>query len=104
MGLVRELRARGRDIVMPVIGATVLFYFAYHAIQGERGLLTRWHLGQQLEAADAQLRDLKARHDALAHDVSLLRPESLDPDMLEERARAVLGLVGEDDVVIRPSP
>ena len=100
MTIVREIRARGRDILMPVLGATVLFYFAYHAIQGERGLLTLWQLNQQVSAADAELTALQAEHDALAHRVSLLRPESLDRDMLDERARRVLGLVGRDEMVI----
>jgi len=100
MTIVREIKARGRYILMPVVGATVLFYFAYHAIQGERGLLTLWQLNQQVSAADAELAVLEAEHDALAHRVSLLRPESLDQDMLDERARRVLGLVGRDELVI----
>ncbi|MCP4328835.1 MAG: septum formation initiator family protein [Alphaproteobacteria bacterium] len=101
MTLVREIRARGRHIATPVIAVTVLFYFAYHAIQGERGLVTRWHLSQQLSAADAQVTALKAEHDALQHKVRLLRPESLDRDLLDERAREMLGLIGQDEVVIR---
>jgi cell division protein FtsB len=30
----------------------------------------------------------------------LLRPESVDPDLLEEQARSRLGLSGADEVVI----
>ncbi len=100
MTIVREIKARGRNILMPVLGATVLFYFAYHTVQGERGLLTLWQLNQQLSAADTQLAVLDAEHDALAHRVSLLRPQTLDRDLLDERARQVLGLVGPDEVVI----
>jgi len=37
---------------------------------------------------------------ALEHRVSLLRPESVDPDMLEEQARSRLGLTDRDEVVI----
>ena len=38
--------------------------------------------------------------------VSLLRPESLDRDMLEERARAVLDLARPEErvIVIKPAP
>ena len=35
---------------------------------------------------------------------SLLWPDNLDPDMLSERARAVLGLAHPDDVVIYAIP
>ena len=37
---------------------------------------------------------------ALEHRVQLLRPESVDPDLLEEQARARLGLSEPDEVVI----
>ena len=36
----------------------------------------------------------------LERDVALLRPESLDPDMLDERARASLNLAHPDDLVM----
>jgi hypothetical protein len=32
--------------------------------------------------------------------VALLRPESLDPDMLDERARAILNLAHQDDLIM----
>ena len=44
----------------------------------------------------------------LERDVALLRPESLDPDMLDERARAILNLAHPDDLVMmkrrQPAP
>ena len=36
----------------------------------------------------------------LERDVALLRPESLDPDMLDERARAILNLAHPDDLIM----
>jgi cell division protein FtsB len=45
----------------------------------------------------AGLKDVRAR---LERDVALLRPESLDPDMLDERARAILNLVHPDDLIM----
>jgi cell division protein FtsB len=32
--------------------------------------------------------------------VKLLKAESLDPDILEEKSRAMLGLVGPEEVVV----
>jgi hypothetical protein len=43
------------------------------------------------------LQEVKQR---LERDVSLLRPESLDPDMLDERARAILNLAHSDDLIM----
>ena len=45
----------------------------------------------------AGLREVKGR---LERDVALLRPESLDPDMLDERARAILNLAHQDDLIM----
>jgi cell division protein FtsB len=45
----------------------------------------------------AGLQEVKQR---LERDVSLLRPESLDPDMLDERARAILNLAHSDDLIM----
>jgi hypothetical protein len=39
MTLLGEIRVRARLIVGPVLAATVFAYFAYHAVQGDRGLI-----------------------------------------------------------------
>jgi cell division protein FtsB len=36
--------------------------------------------------------------------VGLLRPDHLDPDLLDERARAVLNLAAPDEIVIPLTP
>jgi len=47
-----------------------------------------------------ELAGLKAVKTRLERDVALLRPESLDPDMLDERARAILNLAHPDDLIM----
>lgn len=100
MTLFGELRKRARQIIGPVLAATVFAYFAYHAVQGERGLLAWLKLSQQVQETEASLDRIKAKRMRLEARVRLLRPDSLDPDLLEERARATLGLAHPDDVVI----
>ena len=39
----------------------------------------------------------------LDHRVHLMRSQTLDPDLLEERVRAVLGLVGAEDRIVLES-
>jgi cell division protein FtsB len=36
----------------------------------------------------------------IEHNVKLLRPNSLDPDMLEEQAKKILGYAGKNEKVI----
>jgi len=100
MRLVEELRRRARAITGPVLGISLVCYFAYHLFAGDRGLLAWLQLTQGLRDANATYSAVHAEEQALEHRVSLLRPEHIDPDMLDERARAVLHLGGSDEVVI----
>jgi cell division protein FtsB len=100
MTLLGHLRTRAHHIIGPVIAATVFAYFAYHAVQGDRGLLAWFKLGQQVEDARLEYEQINAKREDLAARVRLLQPGSLDRDMLEERVRAMLGYVHRDEVVI----
>ncbi|MBL8631153.1 MAG: septum formation initiator family protein [Rhodospirillaceae bacterium] len=77
-----------------------MVYFGYHAVQGDRGLIAWWNLRFEIERANATLAEVSAEKKALEHRVALLRSESLDPDMLEERARVMLGAVGPNDRIV----
>ncbi len=100
MGLFTEVCARARHLVGPVFGICAVAYFAYHAIHGDRGLIARRDLNQKVEIARGVLAGIEARRGTLAHRVKLLSPGSLDPDMLEERARLMLNYGFPDDTVI----
>ena len=77
----------------------VLSYFCYHVLSGERGLLALMELSKQVQQSRQQLDITNAERLNLQHRVNLLRDESLDLDLLDERARKLLGYVGEDEVV-----
>ena len=104
MAMVREIRRRARQIAPQVLFACIAGYFAYHAVQGERGLLAYVQLQQQLDQAKAVDQELDRQRAELEQKVKLLRPDSLDPDMLEERAREVLNYTREDEVVVMTGP
>lgn len=99
MNLVAELRTRARHVIGPVLGILAIAYFGFHAIHGDRGLLAWWQLRQQVETARASLHLVAEEKDALTRRVRLLHPESLDPDMLEERVRIMLNYGHIDDIV-----
>lgn len=100
MTLLGEIRDRARLIVGPVLAATVFAYFAYHAVQGDRGLIAWIKLNQQVQEARIERDRITARRSALAARVRYLQPATLDADLLEERTRAVLGYVHNDDMII----
>ncbi len=100
MQISQEFRRQGRQVVLPVICVAAFVYFSYHAIQGDRGLLAYMQLTAQLQTANSIAQHVEARRHALQSDVVILRTASLDRDMLEERARAVLDLIHPDEFVI----
>ena len=96
----RELRRRARQILPPVLGACLVAYFAYHAVQGDRGIIAWLVLNQRIREAEAVAVAGAAERAALERRVALLGPARLDPDMLDERARIMLGLAQGDELVI----
>lgn len=100
MGLLSEIRSRARHVVGSVLAICAVGYFAYHAVHGDRGLNAWRRLDQRIETARAVYAETSARRRVLERRVMLLNPGSLDPDMLEERARLMLNYGFPDDIVI----
>jgi cell division protein FtsB len=74
-------------------------YFSYHALQGQSGLSTMVSLTHQIEQARENLDQVRSQRLTMEHHVTLLRPESLDLDLLDERARQSLGYTGEGEEI-----
>ena len=68
--------------------------------QGERGLIAWLRLTNEIRAAKEEAAEVHAEREALERRVSHLRPESLDRDLLDERARATLNVARPDEIVI----
>ncbi len=91
---------RPRQILAPVIFATVFGYFGYHLVNGDRGLLAMVHLQRENQIADQNLAEAEATRKIWELRVSELRNQSIDPDMLDERARVLLNYARKDDIVV----
>lgn len=100
MDLRHEMRRRFRHAAVPVLCACGVVYFGYHAIQGDHGLVTYRRYGQYIETLQRDYDKTVRERKTLEHRVSLLRPQSLDPDLLEERARDILGFAHPNDRII----
>ncbi|HEV8028977.1 MAG TPA: septum formation initiator family protein [Stellaceae bacterium] len=100
MAILREIRRRSRLIVGPILGISLCGYFAFHLVEGDRGLVAWARLSQQVRDARGTLAKAEAERVILERRVQLLRPEHLDRDMLDERARSQLNLVGPNETVV----
>ena len=78
----------------------LFLYFSFHLLHGDRGYFALQGLDDRLSEVTAQYEKAHAQRETLENRVRLLRPASLDLDMLDERARAVLGYGLPDERVI----
>jgi cell division protein FtsB len=103
MLVVNAIRQRSRVIIGPILGVSLVAYFAYHLVQGERGLLAWVRLSQEIKQAHTVLVELRAEQEPKARRVAEFR-DQIDRDLLDERARATLNLGGPNEVTIFNQP
>jgi cell division protein FtsB len=86
----KRFRTALNALALYTIAALVIGYFGINAYSGNRGLRAK----QDLDA-------LKAERAAWERRIVLLKPESIDPDMLDERARILLNYADPRELTLR---
>jgi cell division protein FtsB len=95
-----RLRSFFTALGLYVLAALLIGYFGINAYTGNHGLRARQDLDQQIDAFTAELNQAKAEREQWQRRVGLIKSESLDPDMLDERARALLDYADPRDAVM----
>lgn len=92
--------------MLAVSAALVAFqvYLGYSVWRGQYGLESQQQMIGDIDLLKAKSGALQAEIDTYRHRVDLFDPEKLDPDLLTERARALLGMAQPDDLVIMIDP
>jgi cell division protein FtsB len=99
------MRARRRwQTFASVLGACIVAYFLYHTIQGERGWLAMLRLQNEVVKSQANLSQLQQDRKELDHRVKLMRPESMDPDLLDEKSRELLNYSKPNEIMVMTPP
>ncbi len=75
-------------------------YFSFYAVKGERGLIRYFALTQEVSKAQDVLQKYDFEKKQWEDKVRLLSSESLDLDMLDERAHIVLNMLHPNEFVI----
>jgi cell division protein FtsB len=91
-------------LALYLFAALFIGYFAVNAFTGNHGLRAQADLDQQLTSMQADLARLKAERAGWERRVALLRSDKIDPDMLDERARALIGYVDPRDLTLLLTP
>jgi cell division protein FtsB len=89
------------DLVVCLGCVALLGYFAWHALYGPRGWPNIARLESKLSGLEAELLAAKTQKEQLEAKVVLMRPENVDPDMLDELARRNLNWAGPQDLIVR---
>ena len=97
-----RIRAFFTALGLYVLAALLIGYFAINAYTGSRGLRARQDLDQRIAALTRQIDETKAERAQWERRVALLKSDGLDPDMVDERARALLEYADSRDLVFIP--
>jgi cell division protein FtsB len=100
MIVVREMRQRAKALGWPLLGLALTSYFAYSLVEGNRGLRAWVRVTQELHQAKDALGAVAAERAELEHRVSQMRPDHVDPDLLDTQVRRTLDLASPDEVII----
>ena len=92
---------RAMDIGFAVLVFGAVVYFGMRTIQGESGFFAKLAIETEERRLASDLEQLRADRLRLENLSHRLSDGYLDLDLLDERARDVLGYVRADEVVIR---
>jgi len=95
------LLARLRPYLPVAVLAFLIFYFGFQAMTGDRGLLSLSQRNELLAEKRAELARIQAQRKDLEARARLMHDGSISRDLVEERARYLLGFSDPRDYVIR---
>lgn len=96
----KRLRSILNALCLYVLAALLIGYFGVNAYSGNHGLKAKQDIDQQLAALTADLDRLTHERTQWERRIALLKSDKIDPDMLDERARALLDYTGPHDLTL----
>ena len=88
------------DISVLIGSLAVLSYFGWHGFYGPRSFDHAEAVKQVVKSEQAITNNLDIEKKKLNARVALLRPQSIDPDMLDEQARKRLEFAKNNDFLV----
>lgn len=79
-------------------------YLGFSAIDGQFGIENRTQILLDIDQLKGKSAALQAEIDAYRHRATLMDTRRLDPDIVTERARALLNMANADDIIVMVDP
>ena len=93
-----------RSLLVTGLLIAVQGYLGFNVIGGQYGIESQKQMRVDIESLKAQSATLQAEIDSYQHKTSLFAPASLDPDILSEKARALLQMAQAEDLIVMTDP
>jgi cell division protein FtsB len=97
----KRLRSILTALGLYVTAALLIGYFGVNAYNGNHGLRAKQDIDQQIAALTTEFNGLQAERQAWERRIELLKPLSIDRDMLDERARDLLDYAAPDELILK---
>jgi cell division protein FtsB len=88
------------SLALPVALLGVLYFFSLQMFTGDYGRIALERADREFATKEREIAALTAQEAALRERNAGLRAESLNLDLVDERARDVLGMIGRDEVFL----
>ena len=93
-----------KGLALYAVAALLVGYFAFHAYHGNHGIVASRAFEQEAAQLERERNEIRAERESWERRIALLKPESLDPDLVDELARRDLFFAHPSDlVVLRPA-
>jgi cell division protein FtsB len=96
----KRIRSILTALCLYAVAALLVSYFGVNAFTGNRGLRAKEDIERQIAELTAEIDRARAERAQWERRVALLRSEKIDPDMLDERARALLSYAHPNDLIL----
>ena len=100
MGIWSYIINKSKSSSVIVLLMLLFSYFSYFAIKGDRGVLKYMSLLDKVAEAEQINQTYETQRQEWEQKVKLLSSSSLDLDLLDERARTVLNVIGDNEFII----
>ena len=87
------------EITMSAVCLILCFYFIIASFKGEFGVSSKYQLLAKEKALTKELKFVNEKNKSLKNKISRLSNTALDLELLDQQARKILGLIGEDELI-----
>ena len=88
------------EITLSATCIILCFYFIIASFNGEFGVSSKYQLLAKEKALTKELKLVNEKTKAVKNKIKRLSDTSLDLELLDQQARKILGLIGEDELIV----